>query len=179
MSDNSATLPSWDVRWPDPVAIQVAAARLMAAQAENSALNRALGIHLHMEEGSFEDPYSTGILVTPWAVERIFWINPPRREPSLQSAMPLTIDDKGRVAPGQGVILQESSRRIGVLTAWEPETGHYFVETLLPSTLPFRSCQEALQAALGAPAPQPPRQSLSTQLETACSRRSLFGFLRS
>ncbi|MBF0627530.1 MAG: hypothetical protein HQL91_04840 [Magnetococcales bacterium] len=172
----------WDCRWPDPVALKVSATRILRTLPENDpALNRRLAITVEME---LNDDYSgeiRALLVTPWAVERIHWHTPGLGSiPRIRHAMDLEVDDAGRVAAGQGVLLEcDDGRLVPVVIAWEPETGHYFVEALLHHTEGLATAREALDVALGKPLPQPVRQSVSSSMNRTVSRRGLLKFWRS
>ncbi|MBF0614449.1 MAG: hypothetical protein G8237_04190 [Magnetococcales bacterium] len=174
--------PVWDCRWPDPVALKVSATRILRNLPEKSPeLNRNLAITVEME---LNDDYSgdvRALLVTPWAVERIYWHSPTRgNDPPIRHAMALEADGAGRVAAGQGVLLELEDRQlVPVVTAWEPETGHYFVETLLHHTQGFDTAQSALDRALGKPLTRPTRQSVSSTMQRNVSRRGLLKFWNS
>jgi hypothetical protein len=175
MDDLTAQL--WDCRWPDPVAITVAANRILEERPlADPALNRKLRVYVRPDPpGLPEDPTSV-ILVTPWGVERIYW-NPPERIPAIIHAVPLEVDDEGRVAAGQGVMLETSKRTIPVLIAWEPEAGHHFVETLLHSVRDYDSPEQAIAAIDGEQPPPLAKKSLTQHMGKKISRRGLFGFL--
>lgn len=173
----ATTNQAWDCRWPDPVAVTVAADRILAQRPlDDPALNRKLRVYVRLDPpGIPEDPISA-VLVTPWGVERVYW-NPPEQLPEIIHAVPLEINSEGLVAPGQGVLLSTSTRSIPVLTAWEPETGHHFIETLLHSVRDFESPEQAIAAIDGEEPPPPPKKSLTQHMEKKISRRGLFGFL--
>lgn len=164
----------WDFRWPDPVAMQVAATRLLGDR-QNESLNLGIGIRAQLEGDLAFEECTRGLLVSPWAVERLFWCSPGIQRPPMQSAYELTINEQGWFAAGQGVILL-LERQIPVLTAWEYETGHYFVQTLLAPVTSFRSADEAMAAALGTPLAAAP--TLKQTLDQPVSRRHLFAFFR-
>jgi hypothetical protein len=167
----------WDCRWPDPVAIQVAAGRILEERPiEDPALNRKLPVFVRPDPpGIPEDPISV-LLVTPWGVERVYW-NPPERVPAIIHAAPLEVDEQGLVKSGQGVMLETSKRTIPVLISWEPEAGHHFIETLLHSVRDYDSPQQAIAAIDGEQPPPPAKKSLTQHMEKKISRRGLFGFL--
>ena len=167
----------WDCRWPDPIAIQVAADRILATRPiDDPALNRKMRVYVRPDHpGMPEDPTSA-ILVTPWAVERVYW-NPPEQTPALIHVAPLNVDEEGRIAAGQGVMLETSTRTIPVLIAWEPEAGHHFIETLLHSVRDYESPEQAIAAIQGEEPPPSAKKSLSQHMEKQISRRGLFGFL--
>lgn len=166
----------WDLRWPDPIAVQVAAQRLLEGSARTD-LNRELPILARMEGELDPSQGSRCLLVTPWAVERVHWVNPGLEAPPIQSAYPLELDASGRVASGQGVLLLWE-RPTPVLISWEPETGHTFVEVLLAPVIGYAHAEEVLDAALGQTPARPPKQALSDHLERPVSRRGMFSFLR-
>jgi hypothetical protein len=174
--------PQWDCRWPDPVALKVAAQRILAEQsADRTDLNRRLDITVRMEP----PPPDAGpgalvraLLVTPWAVERIYWANPAAESLPIESAYPLEGDASHRVSKGQGVLLRSGTRTVPVLIAWEPETGHHFVEALRSEVQAFEDPEEALAAALGTKPPPPPRKSISGHMNTSVSRRRLIRWFR-
>ncbi|MBF0095899.1 MAG: hypothetical protein HQM04_03590 [Magnetococcales bacterium] len=171
--------PRWECRWPDPVALKVASERILQSRPhDDPQLNRRLPIRVQMEDGSPSNPLISALLVTPWAVERIFWSHPGLPTPPIRHAMPLTADSHGRVATGQGVLLQTPARQIPVLTAWEPEVGHHFIEILLTSTHDIDNPEEAMAIALGKKPPTPPKQSLGDHLNKSISRRNLLGLFR-
>ncbi|MBF0271264.1 MAG: hypothetical protein HQL98_04175 [Magnetococcales bacterium] len=179
--DTQATPPVWDCRWPDPVALKVSATRILRDLPEESPeLNRNLAITVEME---LNDDYSgeiRALMVTPWAVERIHWHSSHQgSEPPIRHAMGLETDDTGRVAAGQGVLLElEGGKLVPVVIAWEPETGHYFVETLMHHTQGYDTARSALEAALGK-APDPSAtQSISSTMNRSVSRRGLLKFWR-
>jgi hypothetical protein len=181
-TDHTDDAPIWDCRWPDPVALKVSATRILRTLPENDpAINRKLTITVEME---LNDDYSgevRALLVTPWAVERIHWHSPTQgTTPPIRFAMPLEQDADHRVAAGQGVLLElEGGELVPVVTAWEPETGHYFVETLLHHTQEFDTAQTALEVALGKPMSTPPKRSISATMNRSVSRRGLLKFWRS
>ncbi|MBF0109674.1 MAG: hypothetical protein HQL76_10905 [Magnetococcales bacterium] len=168
--------PRWDCRWPDPVALKVASDRLLAGRPiDDPTLNRRLGVTVRMESpGDGDDPVHA-ILVTPWAVERVFWhLNQPGSIPPVRYAAELDLDTEGRIAAGQGVILETRERTYPVVIAWEPETGHHFIQTLLHQVLEFRSVDEAIGEALGVHHLARDRRSLTDQLQRKVSRRGMF-----
>ncbi len=175
--DTTASL--WDCRWPDPVAVQVAAQRILAERPEDDPmLNRKLRVYVRPDiPGLPEDPISA-VLVTPWAVERVYW-NPPEQTPNLIHAAPLKVDDAGRVAAGQGVMLETSQKTVPVLIAWEPETGHHFIETLLhqEQIRNYDSPEQAIAAIQGEETPPQAKKSITQHMEKKITRRGLFGFL--
>lgn len=170
----------WDCRWPDPVAVQVANQRLLTTlDPARDDLNTRLPVSVTMEHppGSMELP--SAIVVSPWAVERVYWASPMQRgvDPPLYAAMPLEHNEQGRVKPGQGAVLDTGTGRTApVVIAWEPETGHYFVETLLRQVSAFVSADEARRAALGLAKGRPP--TMAAQMQRPVSRRSLFDVFR-
>lgn len=172
----NAPTPYWDCRWPDPVALQVASERILQSRApDDPNLNRRLTIRVQMVPPELPTEPTRALLVTPWAVERIYWHNTAQADPPVRHAAPLTPDAEGRVAAGLGVILEYATLRVPVLTAWEPEVGHHFVETLLPSVRDCLSGDEALAIALGQKPLYPPKRSVTDHLTRPVSRRSLFG----
>ncbi|MBF0456226.1 MAG: hypothetical protein HQL72_15590 [Magnetococcales bacterium] len=175
MEDTTAQM--WDCRWPDPVAITVATNRMLQARdPDDPALNRKLRVYVRPDPpGIPEDPISV-LLVSPWGVERIYW-SPPERDPPILHVAPLEVDSAGRIAAGQGVMLETSKRTVPVLIAWEPEPGHHFVETLLHSVRDYDSPEQAIAAIDGEEPPPSPKKSLSQHMEKKISRRGLFGFL--
>ncbi|MBF0420515.1 MAG: hypothetical protein HQL78_10155 [Magnetococcales bacterium] len=173
-----APAPGWDCRWPDPVALKVATDRILAARPEDDPdLNRRLAVTVRMEvPGQDGDPVSA-ILVTPWAVERVFWhFNGSSATPPIRFASELEFDLQGRVAAGQGVILETSQRTYPVVIAWEPETGHHFVQTLLHEVHAFHSVEKAIQSALSGNTPRGriTQASMAATLDKEVSRRGLF-----
>jgi hypothetical protein len=172
-------LPRWECRWPDPVALKVASERILRSRPQDDPqLNRRLPVRVQMEATEQPDSPASALLVTPWAVERIFWSNPNQPTPPIRHAMPLTADSHGRVAVGQGVLLQTPERQIPVLVAWEPEIGHHFIEILLTSTHDIDNPEEAVAIALGKKPATPPKQSLGDHLNKSISRRNLLGLFR-
>ncbi|WP_130469912.1 hypothetical protein [Candidatus Magnetaquicoccus inordinatus] len=173
-------LPKWEWRWPDPVALQVASERILQSRApDDPNLNRQLKIRVQMESTQHPEAPISALLVTPWAVERIFWHNPHNQPtPPIRHAMPLTSDDEGRVAAGQGVLLEYIDRLVPVLTAWEPEVGHHFIEILLSSTHDLDNPEEAIALALGKKPPTRSKQSVAEHLNKTVSRRNLLGWFR-
>ncbi|MBF0188458.1 MAG: hypothetical protein HQL50_11100, partial [Magnetococcales bacterium] len=171
----------WDCRWPDPVAMQVAHDRIrLTLDPDRPDLNMRLPTTVRMEPApaSESDPLPRALLVTPWAAERVFWGLPDGSAPPISSAFPLQGDDEGRVDTGQGVVLHADGTDIPVIIGWEPETGHFFSETLLKPILNYTRADEVLQIALGERPTPTKSKSLSNHLEHQVSRRSLFGFLR-
>ncbi|MBF0158276.1 MAG: hypothetical protein HQL58_02015 [Magnetococcales bacterium] len=177
MSDLSS--PSWDFRWPDPVASRVASERLLEAMPPDQAgLNHRIMVTIRLETDGDRDVVTSALLATPWAVERIYWKAPMfEGTMPIASAMPLEADETGRVAAKQGVILTLQQRRIPVLTAWEPETGHYLVEVLESPVLEYAHAEAALAAVGVNPLSQPPRH-WSQQIQKPVSRRSLITLFR-
>lgn len=170
--------PLWDCRWPDPVALQVAAERLLQQRdPEDPGLNRKVSVLVRPDPPEGPDEVVSVLLASPWAVERIYWSAPPGQPPPILHAAPLDVDQEGRVAAGQGVMLELERRTVPVLIAWEPETGHHFVETLCHSVRDFHSSEEALQAVQDDRPPPIFKKSLSQHMEKKISRRGLFGFL--
>lgn len=177
---DSEQKPIWDCRWPDPVGLKVAADRTLRNYSpDDPGLNHRLGIRVQMDLPKEADGPVRAILVSPWAVERIHWCNPSRGDPPILHASPLELDSDGRVQAGIGVLLECQGRRIPVLTAWEPELGHHFIETLLHTVRDFSSPEEAIATALGHQETPLPKRSVSDHMNRKVSRRSLFGFLSS
>lgn len=175
----NAPTPHWDCRWPDPVALTVATERILQSRPQTDPnLNRRLSIRVQMDLPDDPSVPIRALLVSPWAVERIYWNNPAQHHPPIRHALPLTADAQGRVAAGIGVILEFVEQLIPVLTAWEPEVGHHLVETLLPSVQDISSVEEAIAIALGQPHRYPPKQSLTDHLSHTVSRRNLIGLFR-
>jgi hypothetical protein len=185
---------AWDCRWPDPVALQVASLRLLdeAVQRHLEGLNPRIQVTVRLLPPA-DEPWTCAMLATPWAVEKIYWKAPSCLVESLpvRSAFPLALDEHGRVGAGQGVLLVPSSvpdaRAIPVLIAWEPETGHYFVESLRRDVAGYRSAGEALAGVLPAPGPEHAGQAgrsgeqgmdWARVLHNPVSRRSLLTFFR-
>lgn len=177
----SSPPPVWDCRWPDPVALRVCSERILREfSPEDPSINPRLGIQVELESGEATHLVTRALLVTPWAVERVYWHNPALGgEPPVRFAVALERDETtGRVAAGQGVLLEVGAGRLApVVIAWEPETGHTFVETLLHQTQEFDTPRAALAAALGEPE-VPGRQSVTSTLNREVSRRGLLGFWR-
>ncbi|MBF0163129.1 MAG: hypothetical protein HQM01_01280 [Magnetococcales bacterium] len=177
--DLQAEEPVWDCRWPDPVALKVSATRILRQMPEKSPeLNHNLIITVEMELNDDFTGEFRALLVTPWAVERIFWHSPTLgTAPPVKHAMRLETDESGRVAAGQGVLLEvEVDRLVPVVIAWEPETGHYFVETLLHHTQGFDTAQSALDTALGRTQARMGPQSVTAVMNRTVSRRGLLKF---
>ncbi|MEO5364086.1 MAG: hypothetical protein H7838_10760 [Magnetococcus sp. DMHC-8] len=171
--------PRWECRWPDPVALQVASERILRGRpTTDPQLNRRLPIRVQMEPVDHPTAPTRALLVTPWAVERVYWHNPTQPTPPLRYIGQLTSDEEGRVAAGIGVILEYLDQRIPVLTAWEPEVGHHFVEILPVSVLGVNSVEEAVAVALGRQPATPPKRSVTDHLNLTVSRRNLFGVFR-
>lgn len=182
MSDD-ATSPAWDCRWPDPVALQVAAERLLDGLADTrKKLNRNIKVTVRMEPSPHPDALTRAVIAAPWGVERVYWNPPGVAEPPIESAYPLEADEAGRVARGQGMMLDAGKEgKKPILIAWEPETGHYFVETLLHSVLGYSNAEEALRMAGGGGRVEPrkqPKKSVTQHLEKEVSRRGLFDLFR-
>ncbi|MEO5348168.1 MAG: hypothetical protein H7836_00755 [Magnetococcus sp. YQC-3] len=176
----TADSPTWDCRWPDPVALQVASERILQSRpADDPSLNRRLAIRVQMDPPDQPTDPIRALLVTPWAVERIYWNNTAQPTPPIRHALPLTADSQGRVMAGLGVILEYATHKVPVLIAWEPEVGHHFVETLLPSVRDCGSVEEAIAVALGRKPLYPPKRSVTDHLSVPVSRRNLFGIFRS
>ncbi len=172
----TAPPPRWECRWPDPIALTVASERILQGRPpEDPNLNRRLSIRVQMDPPNHPTAPMRALLVTPWAVERVYWHNPAQPNPPLRHATPLTRDAEGRVAAGLGVLLEYLEELIPVLTAWEPEVGHHFVETLLPSVEGFGSVDEAIAIALGRKPTYPLKRSVTDQLNLSVSRRNLLG----
>ncbi|MBF0447339.1 MAG: hypothetical protein HQL67_03975 [Magnetococcales bacterium] len=174
---NKTTAPVWECRWPDPVAIKVATDRILAQRSpDDPALNRKIQVIVRPDPPGLADQPNSALLVTPWGVERIYW-SPPQQRPAIIHAAPLELDETGRVQAGQGVLLKSGETTIPVLVAWEPETGHHFVETLLHSVRDYDSAQQAIAAIEGTEPTPDKKKSLSQHMEKKISRRGLFGFL--
>ena len=169
----------WDCRWPDPIALKVASDRTLRARPpQDPALNRRLPIRVHIVPPKSPETAVHAILITPWAVERVYWSNS-FEEPEIQHAAPLILDEAGRVAAGIGLLLKYEEIWIPVLTAWEPEIGHHFIETLLHSVHPYSTTDEALAASLGNSVAVSRKHSITEQLNQKLSRRNLLGIFRS
>ncbi|MBF0141954.1 MAG: hypothetical protein HQL57_02360 [Magnetococcales bacterium] len=176
---NTGQKPSWDLRWPDPVAIKVAGERLLPeVEKSGRELNWRLPVVVQMEFPPDSTALPRGLLVSPWGVERIYWGRPGKGTPPVRSALPLEPDEAGRVARGQGVLLTTETGERPVVIAWEPETGHHFVESLLSSVVCVLSVEEAIQRALGEAGPPAPARSISSHLERPVGRRALFQLFR-
>lgn len=174
-----STPPRWDCRWPDPIALKVAADRILRGRPpEDPAINRKLTIRVQVEPPEDANAPIRAILITPWGVERVYWSNPTQGEPPIQHAAPLEMDAEGRVSAGIGLLLESEGSHIPVLTAWEPEVGHHFVETLLHSVQNFSTVEEAMTTALGNALPYTPKRSITDHLNRTVSRRNLLGFFR-
>ncbi|OSM01861.1 hypothetical protein MAIT1_01912 [Magnetofaba australis IT-1] len=116
-------------------------------------------------------------------MERIWWKAPQDMVPPIESALSLEPDAEGRVAAGQGALLRIEERAIPVVIAWEPETGHHFVQALLRNPRDFLNSADALEAAAeqrhaGDKRQTPRRQSVSQHLDKQVSRRGLFDLFR-
>lgn len=171
--------PVWECRWPDPVALKVATDRLLRARsAEDATLNHALTIRVHMAPSKDPAAPVRAILVTPWGVEHVYWSPSVLGAPPVQHAVPLEGDDSGRVATGIGLLLEYEGACVPVLTAWEPEVGHYFVETLFHTVQQFSTTEEAISAALGETSVPPPKRSMADHLNRKVSRRNLLDIFR-
>ncbi|MBF0322991.1 MAG: hypothetical protein HQL62_08650, partial [Magnetococcales bacterium] len=157
--------------------------REMLAQAEvdgveSTGLNLRLPVVTRMESAPDSDELARALLVSPWGVERIYW-HPPNRPTDLWivSAYPPEGDADGKVAKGQGLLLRVQGNLKPVLVGLEPETGHYFVETLLHSVQEFDTIEEAFAAARAmGPSQHPGARSVSDRLQRPVSRRQMFGF---
>ncbi|MBF0153394.1 MAG: hypothetical protein HQL64_06625 [Magnetococcales bacterium] len=178
--------PRWEFRWPDPVAIQVASERILretldqakADGVELTDFNLRLPVMVRMESSPFTEELAHALLVAPWGVERVYW-HPPNQQqsPAIESAYALEADANGNVAKGQGVLLRVAGNLKPVLIGWEPETGHYFVETLLHSVREFDTAGEVFAMASRAyPLYKPETQTVSSQMQRQVSRRQLFSF---
>ncbi len=171
--------PIWDCRWPDTMALQVATDRILRSRPlDDPGFNRHLPITVRMDPTPYPDDPTRALLVAPWGVERIYWTPPDSGPPPILHVAELETDGQGRVASGIGVLLETEERQIPVITAWEPETGHYFLETLLHSVRNFNNVETALATALGRKPPPAPKSSLSDHLKKNMSRRNLLGFGR-
>ncbi|ABK43192.1 hypothetical protein Mmc1_0671 [Magnetococcus marinus MC-1] len=172
----------WDCRWPDPVALKVANDRLAEAlDGERAGLNPALEVMVEMESAARDDGLASALLITPWAIERVYWLGAGQLAPPVQSAYPLEGDAQGRVAAGQGVLLHTAKGATPVVIAWEPETGHHFAQVLLPQVQNYINSYDAMAAAkaVGGAQPHRTKQSLSNHLDKPVSRRGLFNLFRS
>ncbi|MGN7611308.1 hypothetical protein ACQZV8_04390 [Magnetococcales bacterium HHB-1] len=173
----------WDCRWPDPVALQVASERILQElPSDHSEVNPRLSVVVQMEPlpTHHEDAPPRALLVTPWAVERVYW-NPPghTEAPPIHSAYPLACDEFGQVEKNQGALLEvEEGKRLPVMISWEPETGHTFNQTLIENVHPFLSSEEALRAAIHTADPKKPSQSVSNHLKKTVDRRAFFSLFR-
>lgn len=167
----------WDCRWPDPVALKVATDRILSSRPlDDPGLNRILGVFVRMEPPNDAGGPVSAILVTPWAVERIYWHHyQPNTTPPITHAAKLELDGAGRVAAGQGVLFQTKERTLPVIIGWEPETGHYFIETLLHQVYDYRSANDAINAALGVRPISLGKKSLDDRLNDKVSRRGILG----
>ncbi|MBF0132861.1 MAG: hypothetical protein HQL75_09790 [Magnetococcales bacterium] len=167
----------WDCRWPDPVALKVANDRLLASLSpDDPSLNRTLGVTVRMEPPDHPNDPVSALLVSPWAVERVFWHHgQPGSPPPIIHVAELELDAHGRVAAGQGVILETQERTVPVVIGWEPETGHHFVHTLLHRVHDFDTVDAAINEALGVHPLAPTHRSLSGHMQKKISRRGLFG----
>lgn len=175
----SSSPPIWDCRWPDPVALKVASDRLLRNRSlEDTALNRKMNIRVQIEPPKDSETPIRAILVTPWGVERVYWSNPTLESPEVKHAVPLELDDEGRVEAGIGLLLNDEGRQVPVLTAWEPEVGHHFIETLLHSVKNFSSADEAIATALGEKAPPSAQRSVMDHLNHKVRRRDLLEIFR-
>ncbi len=171
--------PIWDCRWPDTMALQVATERILnGLPADEPRFNRRLPITVRLDPSPHTHDPTRALLIAPWGVERIYWTPADRGPPPILHVAELETDAEGRVAAGIGVLLETEERQVPVVTAWEPETGHYFLETLLHSVWDFDDVETALATALGRKPPPPPKTSLSGHLNRTLSRRSLLGFGR-
>ena len=172
--------PLWDFRWPDPIALTVAAERIVQSRSStDSTLNHRLGVRVQLEPHDQPEVPLRALLVSPWAVEWVYWNHPTQQTPPIRHAAPLSMDADGRVEAGLGIILEWADRLIPVLTAWEPEVGHHFIETLLHSVQNLGSVEEAIAVALGGKPPYPLKQSVTDHLSVSVSRRNLLGLRRS
>ncbi|MBF0624141.1 MAG: hypothetical protein HQL82_04980 [Magnetococcales bacterium] len=174
--------PRWDCRWPDPVALKVAMERFLLELGTNpdavGDLHPTMPILVRMETDVGAAGMTTALLVTPWGVERVYWHRRDQGAPPVESAIPLDGDAQGLVDKDQGVLLALGDRLQPALTAWEPETGHYFVETLLHSVRDLNTAEQALAVATGLQPPPPPGRSLTGHMQQPVSRRDLFDLFR-
>lgn len=170
-------LSQWDCRWPDPVALKVATDRLLAGLSpDDPSLNRALGVTVRMEPPDDPNDPVSALLVSPWAVERVFWHRVQTGSPPpLIHVAELELDAHGRVAAGQGVILETRERTVPVVIGWEPETGHHFVHTLLHRVSDIDTADAAINEALGIHPLAPTHRSISGHMQKKVSRRGLIG----
>nr|CRH08082.1 Protein of unknown function [Candidatus Magnetococcus massalia] len=174
--------PIWSCRWPDPVALKVANDRLLEGMdPERPGLNGRLEVMVRMESMSRDDGLASGILVTPWAVERVYWLATGGEHPPIQSAFPLEPNEEGLIAGGQGVILETSDGPTPVVIALEPETGHHFIQSLQHDVMNYLNSEDALAGALGMGGHEPPprpKKSVTSHMERKVSRRGLFDLFR-
>lgn len=174
---NQKTSPGvWDWRWPDPVALKVAAERLLRALPPSRPdLNPRIPIWVQMLTAvTPEAAWVQAVLLSPWAAEKVYWPPPGSDMPPIQSAFPLECDDSGRILSGQGVLLTWDRFVHPVVINWEPETGHYFTESLIQPVERFISLDQLLRAAIGLASPTGPKPTLITRLSQPVSRRRLF-----
>ncbi|MEG3638423.1 hypothetical protein [Magnetococcus sp. PR-3] len=175
--------PMWDCRWPDPVALKVANDRIAhSLDSARPGINAALEVMVELESAARDDGLASALLVTPWAIERVYWLGPGQINPPIQSAVPLEGDHSGRVAGGQGALLETGSGTKPVIIGWEAETGHHFVETIIREVQNYLNSMDAMAAAkaVGSTAPNPKiKKSMTTHLEKPVSRRGLFNMFRS
>ena len=93
-------------------------------------------------------------------------------------ASPLATDAAGRIQSGIALLLACEGKQLPVLTAWEPEVGHHFIETLLHTVQPFATAEEAMAAATGKDRETPPTRSIADHLNRRVDRRALLGIFR-
>ncbi|MEO5366727.1 MAG: hypothetical protein H7831_10300 [Magnetococcus sp. WYHC-3] len=174
---------AWDLRWPDPVALQVASERQReTCNDARPGVNMALPVLVQVEQPFIGSGWARFLLASPWGVACVWYPNPAQTEAvPVRSAFPLNVGPEGRVLPGQGVLLDTApGQTIPALTAWAPETGHHFVQLLIRNMEGFSTAPQALEAARKLQNQTPERPvALSRRMEKPVSRRGLLSLFRS
>lgn len=184
MSEDHLIAEHWDCRWPDPVALRVASQRILdALHPERTDINRQIVLQVEMEGAPAPGGFPNALLITPWAVERVYWSPFGQPIPPIRCAQSLTLDPQGRIATGQGVLLLTEPHPTPVLIAWEPETGHHFIQSLVTDMRPYADGHQAIMAAYAprhaaTPATPTPPEASSPPIARPISRRGLLGFFR-
>lgn len=122
--------------------------------------------------------WQRALLVTPWAVLRVYAPRDAHQPAGLPEPTDLPADEAGRVEAGTEVILSDGDRRFDLEVAFDPRIGHHLVEELVPGPSGLRDTDEALEWARAVAARRDGRQPADGAEEgpqrERFSRRQLF-----
>lgn len=115
--------------------------------------------------------WQRALLVTPWAVMRVYVPLDPHHPAGLPDPAELPADEAGRVESGTEVRVRDGDRAFDLEVVYDPRIGHHLVEELLPGTSGLRDTDEALEWARAVAARRDGREPAGDSGEGATPRR--------